>query len=568
MPNNYSWNLQGLNGFENNINPTLQMTSSQQNFINSRQNPSTWQKTKAITNKALDKTGQFFNNTGQFFMNNADTISKVSDTVGNLANGINAAVGGKNPYEGPKGDLRSGIDNGWNSISDFAGNFGPYGKLVQGGMKALGALNSIQNAALRDKALDNMTTTDALLSSPLGMMVPGLGLVNALAGKNADTITKNDEAFAQVGSSFGGANNAVDEALKRSGKRYGGFSSGARKNANAEIAMARNQQSIIEELATESQTRNDLMGSMSSINGMRRAFNMQGGYSQSSIRVGKSGLKLQSLEQTRKKVEKYKNENNLYDPFNAYLFTLPKNQKNTTDFRVRDYWEFNGRPRDFNEAVSKGMFILEPDGWHAKSVAENPNTREIEFMKSSSHPSHYMEVDWYNSDDASEFRSKYELQKTEPYWKYVKREDPQKFKGGGSFSTTEILLIEETPEFREGGAIESPVTYIELVDQIEEFREGGKFNVIPEGALHARLHHMENSDNITKKGIPVVSEKEGGELEQQAEIEREEIIFRLEVTQKLEQLAKENTNESAIEAGKLLVQEILYNTIDNTNNLL
>jgi hypothetical protein len=37
------------------------------------------------------------------------------------------------------------------------------------------------------------------------------------------------------------------------------------------------------------------------------------------------------------------------------------------------------------------------------------------------------------------------------------------------------------------------------------YAEGGKFNVIPAGALHARLHHMENDEHITKKGIPVVS---------------------------------------------------------------
>ena len=110
-----------------------------------------------------------------------------------------------------------------------------------------------------------------------------------------------------------------------------------------------------------------------------------------------------------------------------------------------------------------------------------------------------------------------------------------------------------------------------------KFKEGGKVNVIPEGALHARLHHMEDADNLTKKGIPVVTEKEGGELEQQAEIEREEIIFRLEVTKKLEELLKKYSDEEtsqkdkdeiAIEAGKLLVEEILNNTVDNTNTLL
>ena len=75
-------------------------------------------------------------------------------------------------------------------------------------------------------------------------------------------------------------------------------------------------------------------------------------------------------------------------------------------------------------------------------------------------------------------------------------------------------------------------------------------------------------EGITKKGIPVVSESPDGKLEQQAEIEREEIIFRLEVTKKIEELAKDGSDEAAIEAGKLLVKEILYNTVDNTNSLI
>jgi len=51
-------------------------------------------------------------------------------------------------------------------------------------------------------------------------------------------------------------------------------------------------------------------------------------------------------------------------------------------------------------------------------------------------------------------------------------------------------------------------------EEVQEFKEGGKMNVIPEGSLHARLHHMENAEGLTKKGIPVVSIAEGGELEQ------------------------------------------------------
>lgn len=113
---------------------------------------------------------------------------------------------------------------------------------------------------------------------------------------------------------------------------------------------------------------------------------------------------------------------------------------------------------------------------------------------------------------------------------------------------------------------------LEYKNKVETFKQGGSINVIPDGALHARKHHLEEIDekykDVTHKGIPVISESEGGEITQHAEVEKEEIIFRLEVTQKLEKLAKENTDESAIEAGKLLVEEILYNTKDNTNKLL
>ena len=241
--------------------------------------------------------------------------------------------------------------------------------------------------------------------------------------------------------------------------------------------------------------------------------------------------------------------------------SLPENQRDSTNFRVKDYWIFNGKPKDFKEARRRGMFTQEKDGWHASTIAWNPKTGEGEFMKSPDHPSIQQEIDWYNSDNGSDFRSEYELVKSSPYWKYVKRQQ------------------KEVPSHKDGGTfIEiSTETSIELVDptSIPEFQNGGSINVIPNGALHARKHNMD-LDGITRKGIPVVSEKDG-EIEQQAEIEKEEIIFRLEVTQKLEELEKkfysdestqEEKDECALEAGKLLVNEILYNTQDNTNNLL
>jgi hypothetical protein len=74
---------------------------------------------------------------------------------------------------------------------------------------------------------------------------------------------------------------------------------------------------------------------------------------------------------------------------------------------------------------------------------------------------------------------------------------------------------------------------------------------------------MDNAENITKKGIPVIDNNGN----QQCEIERNEIIFNLEVTKKLEELCEDGSDKAAIEAGRLLVDEILHNTLDKTGLL-
>lgn len=139
---------------------------------------------------------------------------------------------------------------------------------------------------------------------------------------------------------------------------------------------------------------------------------------------------------------------------------------------------------------------------------------------------------------------------------------------GKTFTPSEFSLFNFTQEqIAEALSKEFPEASLNITDEVRVFKEGGKvnsrdMNVIPEGALHARLNHMDNKD-FTKKGIPVVA-KDGDKLEQTAEIERNEIIFNLSVTNKLEELMKDGSAKAALEAGKLLAEEILHNTIDNT----
>ena len=140
---------------------------------------------------------------------------------------------------------------------------------------------------------------------------------------------------------------------------------------------------------------------------------------------------------------------------------------------------------------------------------------------------------------------------------------------------------EEAIDFGEGYKQGWPKFFKDYDEKaVIEYKNGGSINVIPEGALHARKNNLTEInpelEGITKKGIPVISKEEGGEMIQHAEIERSEIIFNLETTKKLESL-REQYNKSedktekdnlAIEAGKLLAQQIMENTIDNTGELL
>jgi len=111
----------------------------------------------------------------------------------------------------------------------------------------------------------------------------------------------------------------------------------------------------------------------------------------------------------------------------------------------------------------------------------------------------------------------------------------------------------------------------EIKTDTQKLQNGGVVgidsNILPEGALHARKNNLAelnpDLEDATKKGIPVMA-AEGGEVgEQVAEIEHSEIIFRLDVTKRLEELRKNGSEEAMIEAGKLVTEELIENTQDN-----
>ena len=131
----------------------------------------------------------------------------------------------------------------------------------------------------------------------------------------------------------------------------------------------------------------------------------------------------------------------------------------------------------------------------------------------------------------------------------------------------QLLQYVSTPKHKNGG-------------QLKNIETAEEPSVIPEGALHAHKHNLD-LDGITKKGIPVIQnvndevetlaeiQQEGGELQQSAEIEREEIIFSKELTDFIEEKRKEwhetGSNKILEEVGKRVTKEILFNTDDRAD---
>lgn len=135
-----------------------------------------------------------------------------------------------------------------------------------------------------------------------------------------------------------------------------------------------------------------------------------------------------------------------------------------------------------------------------------------------------------------------------------------------------LTLAKHGVKFPELEEIRALLNKPKQTDTLEKFQLGGKMNIIPDGALHKNKNHLEEMDpnlegQITTKGIPVVSTDENtGEVTQYAEIEKEEWTLCKEVTDRLEDLYKQYTenpsDEIAIECGKFIEFQLLKNTDD------
>jgi hypothetical protein len=161
------------------------------------------------------------------------------------------------------------------------------------------------------------------------------------------------------------------------------------------------------------------------------------------------------------------------------------------------------------------------------------------------------------------------MRKESDYYKDLNRQNINRYAGQNYLGVTVGRKGTKLMSIAEARAIIMARQAIK--EETQKFQNGGVVgidsNILPEGALHARKNNLAELnpelEDATKKGIPVMA-AEGGEVgEQVAEIEHSEIIFRLEVTKRLEELRKDGSEEAMIEAGKLIAEELIENTQDN-----
>ncbi len=521
-------------------------------------------KGKAMVNDALNGT-----DTSSLFNVGSDVVptsgagkpsffSKMGgwQTVGAAADILGSFMPEKDEYSGEKGDLTQTLDSAYDNISNTLTAIPGWGTIAGGIMKAGSLLGKGVNAL--GGGTDGMTTTDAILGSSFLNLTP-FGLINGFGGSRTNTITKDDQVFETVGSSYTGTDQSVNDALTKSGKKYGLFSSKAKDKANEEIEEARRQQGVMSWVADEATDRFAIRNSMAAINGNRRKYYLQGGYNQADVRVGKSGMSLDLIAKAKKVLhESRKLKGGGQITPTEILLVVPEFQ---------DGGQINKKSRTLQELIE---YAKKENPRFIQRMSEPP--RGIDFVDDEgkqARGSHYME---WSTDDNGNAIIYPRIQEVDKELKFFNSSDAY----NRAMENKNYLIM--TPEEAKLFFAEDPkygTAYKSGWPQFfGKFQQGGSINIIPEGALHAHKHNMD-MEGITPKGIPVVSNKEG--VEQQAEIEREEIIFRLEVTKKLEELeekyydeetSQREKDECALEAGKLLVEEILYNTQDNTNKLL
>ena len=456
-------------------------------------------------------------------------------------------------------NLTKGADAAYNIVSEGIKNAGPIGKIVG---------TAMQNAKIAGDIIqglgggtDQQTKMDKWMDSAFFSW--NIGMLNGFAGKNTQDFGVDQNIMAQVGGSYGGTVDAVADASEKAGKKYGLFSTKARKKADAAINKARSQQNLMGDIADTASDQRLAAQSMGEQAGLTYSMMTSGGYDQKYTYAAKQGGVLKETPDIE-----FNLESSIaleWEPQVEINWELPifKEGGNIASEWIPELQSGN-KIRTIEELIE---YAKQQNPRFIQRLSEEP--RGIKFTDDEGNEaegSHYLES-----------RGEYVIPRIQEIDGELKFLNPQEafdraIEVGNYLEMTPEEAILFAEKYKQGWS-----------DFFEKFKKGGSLgdfdipeieetmqkNVIPEGALHKNKHHMEHAEGLTKKGIPVIDD----DGDQQAEIEHSEIIFTLEVTKKLEEYyetfySDESSNkekeQAALDAGRLLVYQILENTEDRT----
>ena len=475
---------------------------------------------------------------------------------------------------------------------------------------AFGTIDTIGNAAMS-------------INPGVGAIIKGVGaagkMINEIGGKKSEDFSINQNVVASLGGSYTDSVSDFYTASSKAGKKYGLFSNSSRKKANNQIKQARKQQNIMTDIYNENQ--NYLAMSGNDLNYLRYGFEQDGGYDQRYMRAAKYGAKLEGkinfIKERRNKINSIINldskeiewqptiveeigsfkEGGIIESSEEWTPTIVIEEWEPTIVEYKDggtleveeqepiivveEFQNGGKTRTLEELIE---YAKKENPRFVQRFSEEP--KGIKFIDNEGNEvegSHYLE---YAEDDngAIVYPRIQEVDGELKYFQNWREALDNALKNNNILKMTleEAKLFSESGEDEQGNLFGYKVGWPQFFktfksggktkekEDIPEIEETTQKNIIPEGALHKNKHHIEHTEGLTQKGIPVVD----NDGKQQAEVECEEIIFTLEVTKALEEryhkyysdeLTQKEKDELAIEAGKLLVREILYNTDDRAN---
>jgi hypothetical protein len=514
--------------------------------------------------------------------NGADSGFMTAGKFGAIANGVGGLA---SAFPTPNADLNSnnqmaaGIRDGVSNALLSSGN--PYAMAAGAAVKIIDKTGGFSDLS------EGLGTGNDVLNGVTSFLLPGAGWFTPP--------TEEYEISSEMKSMASGYASSMKNAKKVEANAGGKIIFG-RNLANSNTHSAKVKDNMISNIKENADADYQSMASMTQNNAMQSQYALQGGYSQALARAGKLGMRIEKAKKLSQVKPVFKSGGLLLnrptpeedEQFFNSIFASEieqfqqggKTKKQNSEFeewvkdipseyRSEDYdleSAFELLPREDLDKWKLAVTSKNPDYYlnfkdakgnyvyHLGSIAELPNGdfKFLKLGKEENNPELHWETDiYYDSSNPNSKSKTHDLVFDEAANRYFYRKKTGDSKEG---------LLQK---------LEHGVVPAAGMENTPEFKEGGQMNVIPEGNLHARLHHMDNADNLTNKGIPVV-DKEG---KQQAEIEVNEIILNLELTKKLEDLydkyKKDETSnrdkeDLAIEAGKLLAKEIVENTDDRT----